>query len=389
MRDNYDEDYDEDRPRPRRRRPLAAAHPSAKPVWRIVCIVVVGLMVACCGGFFMVTRTALEVIKEVAKAEPPDKAEPPREVVKWGGAAMFGTLRVKLASAGLAIYSGDSPSKRVQISNSPGLVVVVLLETDDRTKEHAVKGAHASSRLTDTLGNTIPRMTMVTEFGITCEIHGQLNSWNSYAVRSDTPLSDTLVFALPVQAATTLTLHLNAKNYGGTGEVSFEIPKAVWAQAEIERAKADAKAEIERAKAKTRQAEINAQMERDRPRREALAAMDEERSVFAKQFPEFSNGLLYSPVTLNRRGETNQQFVLGLIQAKKSLAELEGLLKDVGQATLNPTLRNGPGQNGRLNFQSGKFRETVKGNLNKDLGALRKYIDDLESFDKKIAEAMK
>ena len=136
------------------------------------------------------------------------------------------------------------------------------------------------------------------------------------------------------------------------------------AQREIVRAKAD----IEQAKAKTRQAEINAQMERDRPRREALAAAEnlrqenlaaaeklrqekqlekdeqvrmlrKDRSVFEKRFPEFSNGLLNSPVTLNRLGKTDQQFVLGLIQAQKSLAELEGLLMDVGQATLNPTLR--------------------------------------------------
>ncbi len=168
-----------------------------------------------------------------------------------------------------------------------------------------------------------------------------------------------------------------------------------------------AQADIERAKAETRQAEINAQMEKDRPRREALAAAEKlrqekqlekdeqvrmllkDRSVFEKRFPEFSNGLLYSPVTLNRLGGTKQQFVLGLIQAQKSLAELEGLLMDVGQATLNPTLRNGPGQNGRLNFQSAKFRDTFKGNLNKDLGALRGYIAGLGSFDKDIAEAMK
>ena len=179
-----------------------------------------------------------------------------------------------------------------------------------------------------------------------------------------------------------------------------------------------AQADIERTKAETRQAEINAQMERDRPRREALAAAEnlrqenlaaaeklrqekqlekdeqvrmlrKDRSVFEKRFPEFSNGLLNSPVTLNLLGRKDQQFVLGLIQAQKSLAELEGLLMDVGQATLNPTLRNGPGQNGRLNFQSAKFRDTFKGNLNKDMGALRKYIAGLESFDKDIAETMK
>ena len=194
----------------------------------------------------------------------------------------------------------------------------------------------------------------------------------------------------------------------------IEGPKAE-AKAEEEAAKraasvalaTKAQADIERAKAETRQAEINAQMERDRPRREALAAAEKlrqekmfekdeqvrmlrkERSVFEKRFPEFSNGLLYSPVTLNLLGKTDQQFVLGLIQAQKSLAEIEGLLMDVGQATLNPTLRNGPGQNGRFNFQSAKFRETVKGNLNKDMGALRRYIAGLESFDKDIAEAMK
>ncbi|MCY2944593.1 MAG: hypothetical protein NT142_08685 [Planctomycetota bacterium] len=127
------------------------------------------------------------------------------------------------------------------------------------------------------------------------------------------------------------------------------------------------------------------QLEKD----EQVRMLLKDRSVFEKRFPEFSNGLLYSPVTLNRLGKTDQQFVLGLIQAQKSLAELEGLLMDVGQATLNPTLRNGPGQNGRLNFQSAKFRDTFKGNLNKDLGALRGYIAGLGSFDKDIAEAMK
>jgi len=187
-----------------------------------------------------------------------------------------------------------------------------------------------------------------------------------------------------------------------------------------------AQADIERAKAETRQAEINAQMERDRPRREALAAAEklrqekmaeqsrrvnellEVRNAFALIFPNYSNGLLRPPEPtksiLVRRpdlpggpGEAKVEAGgpvlvpqgVGLTKAKISLTELEALMVDVGRATLNPTLRNGPGQNGRLNFQSAKFRETVKGNLTKDMGAVQRYIAGLESFDKDIAEAMK
>jgi len=49
-------------------------------------------------------------------------------------------------------------------------------------------------------------------------------------VRSDKELTDTLVFAKPVEAATTLTLQVDATIYGGTGELLFVIPKEAWSK---------------------------------------------------------------------------------------------------------------------------------------------------------------
>ena len=187
-----------------------------------------------------------------------------------------------------------------------------------------------------------------------------------------------------------------------------------------------AKADLERTKAEARKRELDAQMEKDRPMREAAAAAEKlrlekvaaaekmrqmklreqqerirelqsERSAFAGKFPVFTNGLIKSPASStnsqnNPRGraftETEKKEV-GLIQAKNSLAELEAISVEAGRATLNPTLRNGPGNNGRLNFQSANLRETFKGNLNKDLSAVKRFIAGLEAFDKDIEEASK
>lgn len=227
MRDDERDDYDDDE-RPRRRRPRAAAPRASKTPVLLIGGVVGGLVlvVGCCGGILL-----------LGKKRGSDDANTARGVVKWGESANFGPLRVSIKSVALAHYSGDSPSKVVHTSNSPGLVVVLLIETDDKTKEHSAKGAVDSAKLKDTLGNTIPSMGLKTEFGWTCEIHGQLKGHASYAVRSDKPLTDTLVFDKPVEAATTLTLHLDARDYGGTGELVFEIPEEKWKPAAAPRDK--------------------------------------------------------------------------------------------------------------------------------------------------------
>jgi len=190
------------------------------PVW--VWLAVAGgatflVLAGCCGvGFWMIGKRGQTT------------ADTKAESLKWGESATVGPLRVGLKSASLTSYSGSSPSGVVHNSTTPGVVVVVQVTTDDKTKEHTAKGAIGSAKLADDHGNDLPVMRLKAETGFTCQIHGQLKAGSSYAVRSDDPLTDTLVFDRPVEAAGTLTLKLDARNYGGDGPLLFEIPRDVW-----------------------------------------------------------------------------------------------------------------------------------------------------------------
>lgn len=108
------------------------------------------------------------------------------------------------------------------------MVIVVSIETTDKTKKHFAKGAIGSADLEDDLGNVLNKKRMEDQFGWTIKIDGQLEAGATYSVRSDDPLGDTLVFEKPVEAASNLILRLEASNYGVGGEVVFEIPANVW-----------------------------------------------------------------------------------------------------------------------------------------------------------------
>ena len=157
-----------------------------------------------------------------------DETEIRKDALKWGKSATVGQLRISLKSARLDIINGESLAGQLYQSNSLGLVVVLLIETHDKTKVYKVEGSTEMATLTDTLGNEIPGKKLTDEFGFPCRIQNQLNPRRSHEVRSDGPLIDTLDFDKPVEAATDLMLHLDARAFGGSDDIYFEIPVEVW-----------------------------------------------------------------------------------------------------------------------------------------------------------------
>jgi hypothetical protein len=68
---------------------------------------------------------------------------------------------------------------------------------------------------------------MLAESGWRCRFDGQLEEgWHE--VYSDRPIGDVLVFARPVPAAGKLFLTIDADSYGGSGTITFEVPKSLW-----------------------------------------------------------------------------------------------------------------------------------------------------------------
>lgn len=189
-----------------------------------------------CAGMLWMGKKAGEVQEAVEKSEQAErkqdqKPQPTQRHVQqlaFGESVAFGPLTVQVKTARLAHYQGRSPAKSVISSSQPGIVSTIVITTTDGTKEHTAKGATGTASLTDDLGNTISAMRLKTDLGFTCDIDGQLKGGGVYTVRSDKPLSDTLVFDQPVPAASTLTLTLDATNYGGTGNLVVTLPESIW-----------------------------------------------------------------------------------------------------------------------------------------------------------------
>jgi hypothetical protein len=207
---------------PRRRKPVAKSS-SGMPVWgwlAIAGLVVFGGMLLVCGG-------CVALVSRITPS-PADVIEASATPTRFGESAKFGPLSVQVKSARLSTYSGTSPAGHEVVSSSSGVLIALQTSTTDATKEHAAKGAISSATLKDQFGNSLSTMRLKTDFGFTCEINGQLKGGSSYTVRSDRPLGDLLVFDEPVPAASTLILTVDAANYGGKGELKFEIPESEW-----------------------------------------------------------------------------------------------------------------------------------------------------------------
>ncbi|MBN9522484.1 hypothetical protein J0H58_28845 [bacterium] len=238
-RDRESEDLPDDDDRPRRRRPdddaddrprrrRTAPSGGGVPVWAWVLGGVALLGMMGCGGMILLFFAGAGAVKQAAQRVADEQKAAQGQKVKWGESRTFGPLRVSIRSASVRAYGGTSPAGVALESTVPGLVIDLLIETDDKTKEHGAKAATGVAILRDSLGNEISRMGLRTEFGLRAEIHGQLAEGRSFVVRSDKPLTDTLVFSKPVEAAGVLTLELPARNYGGDGRVLFEIPEEAW-----------------------------------------------------------------------------------------------------------------------------------------------------------------
>ncbi|MDB5310133.1 MAG: hypothetical protein JWO38_4335 [Gemmataceae bacterium] len=150
----------------------------------------------------------------------------PTETAKWGEANYAGEFGVRIISANLGGFECRSFGGQLHQSQDHFLVIRLGVHNIDGTKNHRAQGAHRTASLRDTLGNTYRIQELKTELGFHCETIGQIK--DAVEVRGDEPVGDLLPFDRPVPAATTLYLSLSARNYGGFGEMDFEIPESAW-----------------------------------------------------------------------------------------------------------------------------------------------------------------
>lgn len=209
-RPRYDR-YDDERPPARKRGNTALV------VVLTVLGVVVGMFLVCCGGCYFLARSA-----------KPTSADAVEHVIPAGESVTYGDLVVSVGSVAIDHGNGTSPGGRPHMSSSLMTVVVLKTVNKNAAKVGRVKGATRSAILRDELGNKYPQQNIIAESGFRCTTDGQLDGWGEYQIYPDKPVTDTLLFARPVPAATVLYLIVDADCYGASGTITFELPARLW-----------------------------------------------------------------------------------------------------------------------------------------------------------------
>lgn len=181
--------------------------------------VVIGIPLLVCGG--CLGLGLLVKPKDTAPTVSPDQGP-----TKWGDSAAVGSMRVKVVSARVEKYRAKNSLGTEFTSADEALVITIEISNTDTTKNGTASGSggiiNSSAKLKDNFGNDVPLQHLQ---GATHTI-GQLEG--TVEVRADKPVSDVLTFNQPVPAAKMLTLTLDAKKFGGKGDLVFEIPESAW-----------------------------------------------------------------------------------------------------------------------------------------------------------------
>jgi hypothetical protein len=140
------------------------------------------------------------------------------------GAVVFGDVHVWMMSTAEAKVSYQDLTGN-QVSAEPLCQIGVRIHNTSKTKKLDYRGwcgagvlLGASARLVDEFGNSYRAMN----FGLGSQVQGQILE---AAIYPEKWVDDLLVFELPVQRATKLTLTLPGENVGGTGVVQIQLPR--------------------------------------------------------------------------------------------------------------------------------------------------------------------
>ncbi len=210
----------DDAEEPRRRR-----KPERKPLSGLLIAILalaVGIPVLACGGCLMIGLVGKKNDSSQAASEDP-QGEVGKEI-------RFGPLGVTVERIHLGVFSATTSTGRVLRSdpNDPDLVVNIKFKNHDPTKRIKVNAQAGKATLVDEHGNEYPTMSLQNELGLKIKTDGAIEADHYKEFASDESPTDVLVFKKPVPGANTLTLTLDATQYGGKGKVRYVVGRDVF-----------------------------------------------------------------------------------------------------------------------------------------------------------------
>jgi hypothetical protein len=239
------------------------------------------------GGFwlFLIAKVA-KAVDDGNKASSAASRAADQDGASWASpdeAVTHGDLQIRI----VRVTTGQVPVKdiiREDAASKHDLLMVELnLVNPNPTKKveyHSWAGKDISfnrdyATLNDNFGNSYRRVG----FGLGAHPVGAVEDWTT--IYPHQPVSELLVFQLPLASATYLDLELPAESYGGEGVIRFRIPieyvdkekhdEANQRQAEKERKEREERAAKERQEREERAARERAEKERKERAERALA----------------------------------------------------------------------------------------------------------------------
>jgi hypothetical protein len=224
-RDEEDDDDDfDDRPSRRNRDPkprgaFGTAFGLSSGCLLGVGAVVIGIPLLICGGCLGLGW--LVKPKDTSPTVSQDQGP-----TKFGDSASVGSMRVKVLSAKVGKYTARNNLGKEFTSTDAALIVTIHISNTDSTKNGTASASggliNSSASMKDNNGNKLSLQYLTGATRTTGQIEGTVE------VRADKPVTDVLIFGQPAPGAKSLLLTLDAKKFGGKGEMVFEIPEDEW-----------------------------------------------------------------------------------------------------------------------------------------------------------------
>jgi hypothetical protein len=139
------------------------------------------------------------------------------KVVGPGESVFVGDLKVDISGAGIGTWMGGRFPDGSPMQESV-MMVTVRVENTNQNLIRKIRSAVESAVLKDDVGNEYQ-----------CIGRKGPPSDEVYPKAID---EESLVFRVPVRTASDLILTIDAANYGGTGVLSFRLPKTNWVRKE-------------------------------------------------------------------------------------------------------------------------------------------------------------
>ncbi len=164
--------------------------------------------------------------------QPPSKEASNDRDGEIGKETLFGSLGVTVDTVRFNTFAATTDLGRTFFSDGRDSTVVVRISLRNHDPNKLAKASAQSGKatLTDEHGNVYSEVFLTNEIGLKITTDGSIPRGHYIEFSADKAHADALVYQKPVPGAKTLTLAIDAEQYGGKGKVRYVVGRDVFSK---------------------------------------------------------------------------------------------------------------------------------------------------------------